>query len=51
MVDCGAGYLAIGAVARAALAHRPIAVRTVTRAAGAMMFVIGGGLLAERLLH
>jgi threonine/homoserine/homoserine lactone efflux protein len=51
MVDCGAGYLAIGALARAALADRPMAARAVTRAAGVMMIVIGGALLAERLFH
>ncbi len=51
MVDCGAGYLAIGALARAALSDRPIAARVVTRAAGTMMIVIGGALLAERLLR
>lgn len=51
MVDCGAGYLAIGAIARAALADRPIAARAVTRGAGAMMIIIGGVLLTERLFQ
>ncbi len=51
MVDCGAGYLAIGAVARAALGDRPIAARAVTRVAGTMMVVIGGALLVERLVR
>ncbi|WP_329579181.1 LysE family translocator [Streptomyces sp. NBC_01361] len=49
MTACAVVYLAVGVLARTVLRTRPSAARTVTRASGAMMIVIGGFLLAERL--
>ncbi|WP_406350528.1 hypothetical protein [Streptomyces sp. NBC_00658] len=43
-------YLAVGLLARTVLKTRPSAARAVTRASGAMMIVIGGFLLVERLV-
>jgi threonine/homoserine/homoserine lactone efflux protein len=51
MLDCGAGYLAVGAFARVVLATRPPAARAVSRVAGAMMIAIGALLLLERLVR
>ncbi|MFJ2771028.1 LysE family translocator [Streptomyces sp. NPDC087300] len=49
MTACAVVYLAVGVLARTVLKARPTAARAVTRASGAMMIVIGGFLLAERL--
>lgn len=49
MTACAAVYLAVAVLARTVLSTRPSAARAVTRASGAMMLVIGGFLLAERL--
>ncbi|MCX5555598.1 LysE family translocator [Streptomyces sp. NBC_00038] len=50
MVACAVVYLAVGLLARTVLKTRPSAARAVTRASGAMMIVIGGFLLVERLV-
>ncbi|MFE2497846.1 LysE family translocator [Streptomyces scopuliridis] len=50
MTACAAVYLAVGVLARTVLKPRPSAARAVTRASGAMMIVIGGFLLVERLV-
>ena len=50
MAACAVVYLAVGVLARTVLKTRPSAARAVTRASGAMMIVIGGFLLAERLV-
>ncbi|MER6984191.1 LysE family translocator [Streptomyces carpinensis] len=42
-------YLSVGVLARTVLKTRPSAARAVTRVSGAMMIVIGGSLLVERL--
>jgi threonine/homoserine/homoserine lactone efflux protein len=49
MTACAVVYLAVGVLARTVLRTRPSAARAVTRASGAMMIVIGGFLLVERL--
>jgi threonine/homoserine/homoserine lactone efflux protein len=49
MTACAVVYLAVGVLARTVLRARPSAARTVTRVSGAMMIVIGGLLLVERL--
>ncbi|MEU5054960.1 MULTISPECIES: LysE family translocator [unclassified Streptomyces] len=49
MTACAVVYLSVGVLARTVLRTRPSAARAVTRASGAMMIVIGGFLLAERL--
>ncbi|WP_016906723.1 LysE family translocator [Streptomyces xiaopingdaonensis] len=49
MTACAVVYLSVGVLARAVLRARPAAARAVTRVSGAMMIVIGGLLLAERL--
>ncbi|MFI1620141.1 LysE family translocator [Streptomyces lydicus] len=49
MTACAVIYLTVGVLARTVLKTRPSAARAVTRASGAMMIVIGGLLLAERL--
>lgn len=49
MTACAAVYLAVAVLARTVLKTRPSAARAVTRASGAMMIVIGGFLLVERL--
>ncbi|MFJ4817854.1 LysE family translocator [Streptomyces sp. NPDC088801] len=49
MTACAVVYLTVGVLARTALRTRPAAARAVTRVSGAMMIVIGGFLLAERL--
>ncbi len=49
MAACATVYLAVGLLARTVLRTRPSAARAVTRASGAMMIVIGGFLLVERL--
>lgn len=49
MTACACVYLAVGVLARTVLKTRPAAARAVTRVSGAMMIVIGGFLLAERL--
>ncbi|MBD0741258.1 LysE family translocator [Streptomyces sp. CBMA152] len=49
MVTCAVVYLGVGVLARTVLKTRPSAARAVTRASGAMMIVIGGFLLVERL--
>ncbi|MER6141329.1 LysE family translocator [Streptomyces sparsogenes] len=49
MTACAVVYLAVGVLARTVLKTRPAAARAVTRASGAMMIVIGGVLLVERL--
>jgi threonine/homoserine/homoserine lactone efflux protein len=49
MTACAVVYLAVGVLARTVLKTRPSAARAVTRASGAMMIVIGGFLLVERL--
>ncbi|MER5956473.1 LysE family translocator [Streptomyces sp. NPDC001893] len=49
MTACGVVYLSVGVLARTVLRTRPSTARAVTRASGAMMIVIGGFLLAERL--
>ncbi|MFE5027830.1 LysE family translocator [Streptomyces sp. NPDC056656] len=49
MTACAVVYLAVGVLARTVLRTRPSAARAVTRSSGAMMIVIGGFLLAERL--
>ncbi|MEV7569509.1 LysE family translocator [Streptomyces tanashiensis] len=50
MTACAVVYLGVGVLARTVLKTRPAAARAVTRASGAMMIVIGGFLLAERLM-
>ncbi|CAM5663332.1 lysine transporter LysE [Streptomyces tanashiensis] len=50
MTACAVVYLGVGVLARTVLKTRPTAARAVTRASGAMMIVIGGFLLAERLM-
>uniref|UniRef100_A0AAU3HPP8 LysE family translocator n=1 Tax=Streptomyces sp. NBC_01393 TaxID=2903851 RepID=A0AAU3HPP8_9ACTN len=50
MTACALVYLAVGVLARTVLKTRPSAARAVTRVSGAMMIVIGGFLLAERLV-
>lgn len=50
MAACAVVYLAVGVLARTVLKTRPSATRAVTRASGAMMMVIGGFLLVERLV-
>ncbi|MFE6520788.1 LysE family translocator [Streptomyces sp. NPDC057794] len=49
MTACAVVYLAVGVLARTVLRTRPAVARTVTRASGVLMMVIGGFLLAERL--
>nr|WP_324846238.1 LysE family transporter [Streptomyces sp. 2333.5] len=49
MTACAVVYLAVAALARTVLKPRPSAARAVTRASGAMMIVVGGFLLVERL--
>jgi threonine/homoserine/homoserine lactone efflux protein len=49
MTACAVVYLAVGVLARTVLKTRPSAARAVTRVSGAMMIVIGGSLLVERL--
>ncbi|MFI9779442.1 LysE family translocator [Streptomyces sp. NPDC051956] len=49
MTACAVVYLTVRVLARTVLRTRPSAARTATRASGAMMIVIGGFLLAERL--
>lgn len=49
MTACAVVYLTVGVLARTVLRTRPSAARTVTRASGAMMIIIGGFLLAEHL--
>ncbi|MCX4418554.1 LysE family translocator [Streptomyces mirabilis] len=49
MTACAVVYLVVGVLARTVLKTRPSAARAVTRASGAMMIVIGGFLLVERL--
>ncbi|MGW1024738.1 LysE family translocator [Streptomyces sp. NPDC002577] len=49
MTACAVVYLAVGVLARTVLKTRPSAARAVTRTSGAMMIVIGGLLLVERL--
>ncbi|MFI6703484.1 LysE family translocator [Streptomyces sp. NPDC050509] len=49
MVACAVVYLVVGVLARTVLKTRPSAARAVTRVSGAMMIVIGGFLLVERL--
>ncbi|MGW0946529.1 LysE family translocator [Streptomyces sp. NPDC002623] len=49
MTACAVVYLAVGVLARTVLKTRPSVARAVTRASGAMMIVIGGFLLVERL--
>ncbi|WP_405726718.1 LysE family translocator [Streptomyces sp. NBC_01537] len=49
MAACAAVYLTVGVLARTVLRTRPSVARAVTRASGAMMIVIGGLLLVERL--
>jgi threonine/homoserine/homoserine lactone efflux protein len=50
MVNCAIVYLSIGALARNALAARPTAAHTLTRAAGAAMILLGVLLVLERAL-
>ncbi|ARF53491.1 LysE family translocator [Streptomyces gilvosporeus] len=50
LTACAVVYLTVGVLARTVLRTRPSAARTVTRVSGAMMIVIGGFLLAERLI-
>lgn len=49
MACCAVVYLGVGLLARTVLAARPTAARVVTRTSGAMMILIGGFLLVERL--
>lgn len=49
MTACAVVYLAVGVLARTVLSTRPAVARAVTRASGAVMIVIGGLLLVERL--
>ncbi|MFD9934826.1 LysE family translocator [Streptomyces massasporeus] len=49
MTACAVVYLTVGVLARTVLRARPSAARAVTRISGAMMIVIGGFLLVERL--
>ncbi|BDM74251.1 lysine transporter LysE (plasmid) [Streptomyces nigrescens] len=49
MTACALVYLTVGVLARTVLTTRPSAARAVTRVSGAMMIVIGGLLLVERL--
>ncbi|GGN49280.1 lysine transporter LysE [Streptomyces kronopolitis] len=49
MAACAVVYLSVGVLARTVLRTRPAAARAVTRVSGAMMIVIGGFLLVERL--
>ncbi|MFI2632349.1 LysE family translocator [Streptomyces collinus] len=49
MTACAVVYLTVGVLARTVLRTRPAAARAVTRVSGAMMIVIGGFLLLERL--
>ncbi|BBC38329.1 Lysine exporter protein [Streptomyces graminofaciens] len=49
MAACTAVYLTVGVLARTVLRTRPSAARAVTRVSGAMMIVIGGFPLVERL--
>lgn len=50
MGNCAAGYLALGSLARNLFGNRPTVTRTLTRAAGAAMIVLGAVLLLERAL-
>ena len=49
-VNCGAGYLGVGLLAREVLRAHPVAARRTTRVSGAAMVVLGVALLAERFL-
>lgn len=49
MTACAVVYFGVGILARTVLKTRPAAARAVTRVSGAMMIVIGGFLLVERL--
>ncbi|WP_328692197.1 LysE family translocator [Streptomyces caniferus] len=49
MTACAIVYFGVGVLARTVLKTRPAAARAVTRVSGAMMIVIGGFLLVERL--
>ncbi|MDQ1021417.1 LysE family translocator [Streptomyces afghaniensis] len=49
MTACAVVYLTVGVLARTVLKTRPSAARAVTRVSGAMMIVIGGYLLVERV--
>ncbi|MFE2941344.1 LysE family translocator [Streptomyces sp. NPDC059255] len=49
MAACAVVYLAVGVLARTVLRTRPSTARAVTRVSGALMIVIGGFLLVERL--
>lgn len=51
MAGCALVYLAVGFLARLVLRARPAAARVVGRVSGAMMIVIGGLLLVERLVR
>lgn len=50
MASCGAVYLTVGLLARSVLKARPAAGRAVTRVSGAVMILIGGFLLVQRLI-
>lgn len=50
MANCAVAYLGVGTLARNLLATRPATARTITRAAGAAMIVLGALLLLERAL-
>ena len=49
MTACAVVHLTVGVLARSVLKPRPSAAAAVPRTSGAMMIVIGGFLLVERL--
>jgi threonine/homoserine/homoserine lactone efflux protein len=50
MANCTVAYAGVGTLARNLLATRPAMARTITRAAGAAMIILGALLLLERAL-
>jgi threonine/homoserine/homoserine lactone efflux protein len=50
VLTCGAFYLCVGSFAKAVLHRRPGAARVVSRLSGASMFLIGAGLLIDRVI-
>jgi threonine/homoserine/homoserine lactone efflux protein len=51
MANCAVAYAGVGTLARNVLATRPAISRTITRAAGAAMIILGALLLLERVLR
>jgi hypothetical protein len=48
--SCAVFYLVLGSWVAAVLSSRPMAARAVSRVSGGGMFLIGAGLIAERVV-